>query len=134
MVMLRLFVSHSPCVFMFLCYLFIYFSFGVWFCYFVVFCLSLILWTCDIPCNCNRYFHSWVDCKVSSIPFDECYGHLLCAILASSDAKENFNQHLLLNKVHYCSKNPLELVKISKASLPFITNKIYLAILFANVV
>jgi hypothetical protein len=49
------------------------------------------------------------------------------------DAKENFNQHLLLIKVHYCSKNLLELVKTSKVNLPFIANKIYLAILFASV-
>jgi len=43
------------------------------------------------------------------------------------DAKKNFNQHLLLIKVHYCSKKPLELVKTSKASLPFVVEKILLS-------
>ncbi len=128
MIMLRLFVSHSHCVFMFLCWLFIYFSFGVWFC-----CLFFILWACDILCNCNKIFHSWVDYKVFSIPFDECYGHCYLQYWFQGDAKENFNEHLLLIKVHYCSKKLLELVKTYKASLPFVANKIYLVIIFASV-
>ncbi len=49
------------------------------------------------------------------------------------DVKENFNQHLLLIKVHYCSRKLLEFVKFSKASLPFVAYKIYLAIMFPSV-
>ncbi len=38
----------------------------------------------------------------------------------------------LLIKVHYCSKKLLELVKTSKVNLPFVVNKIYLAVLFPS--
>jgi hypothetical protein len=49
------------------------------------------------------------------------------------DAKENFNQYLLLIKVHYCSKKLLELVKTSKTGSPFVVDKIYIIILFVSV-
>jgi hypothetical protein len=80
-----------------------------------IFCLksSLIsFWFC----SCSKSSHSWANYKVSNIPFDGCYGHLLFTIWFQDDANDNFNWHIMLIKTHCCFEKLLELVKILEAN------------------
>jgi hypothetical protein len=111
-------------------YLFVYLSFGLivvfpficlWFCELVTFLIAIV------------EFLTWE--LISRFPTSYLmYVMRICypQYWFQGDIEENFNQHLLLIKAHYCFEKLWEPIKTSKASLPLVVPKICPIILFTN--
>ncbi len=118
-------------VFVLLIYLFIHWSVVLLF-----FKLILYLWFCELVtflAIATKYIICELIIRFPTSHLMNVMGICYLQYWFQGDAKENFNQYLLLIKVHYCCKKLLELVKTLKTGLPFVADKIYIIIIFVSV-